>query len=49
VDVEIQGCLIDPADCDEELKAIQEEAFSWAFSVLYERCKWRAEAGGGLY
>jgi hypothetical protein len=29
-----------------ELKEIQEEAFSRAFSSLYERCKSCAEAGG---
>jgi hypothetical protein len=29
-----------------ELKAIQEEAFSWAFNSLCERCKHHAEAGG---
>jgi hypothetical protein len=29
-----------------ELKAIREEAFSWAFDLLYERCKRCTEAGG---
>jgi hypothetical protein len=29
-----------------EVKAIREEAFSWAFNSLYEQCKHRAEAGG---
>jgi hypothetical protein len=28
-----------------ELKVIWEEAFSWAFDLLHERCK-RVEAGG---
>jgi hypothetical protein len=30
-----------------ELKAIREEAFSWAFDLLYELCKHCAEAGRG--
>jgi hypothetical protein len=29
-----------------ELKAIREEAFSWAFDSLHELCKRCAEAGG---
>jgi hypothetical protein len=31
-----------------ELKAIREEAFSWAFDSLYEQCK-RCVEGGGDY
>jgi hypothetical protein len=29
-----------------EVMGIQEEAFSWPFDSLYERCKRSAEAGG---